>query len=238
MVFKALSLMSLESLESGNGFPEHVSREYEEYAAKDAFQGLGVDRMRNLRANRGRENAHDRYREKRWQMETNFFGMTNVCACVLPYMRERRSGKIINISSIAGVVAVPYQGYYSASKFAVEGFSEALAVEIRRFGITVCVVEPGDFRTGFTASRKVSSVSASHPEYAASFERTMISVEKDETHGSDPRKLGRVLCRLVRSHRPPFRTLTGGCVQTAFARVSRILPGRLTQKLLRWFYSV
>lgn len=176
--------------------------------------------------------------EKRWQMETNFFGMTNVCACVLPYMRERRSGKIINISSIAGVVAVPYQGYYSASKFAVEGFSEALAVEIRRFGITVCVVEPGDFRTGFTASRKVSSVSASHPEYAASFERTMISVEKDETHGSDPRKLGRVLCRLVRSHRPPFRTLTGGFVQTAFARVSRILPGRLTQKLLRWFYSV
>lgn len=176
--------------------------------------------------------------EKRWQMETNFFGMTNVCACVLPHMRERRSGRIINVSSIAGVLAVPYQGYYSASKFAIEGYSEALAVEVRRFGIKVCIVEPGDFRTGFTASRKVSQASMEHPDYSGSFRRAMAGIERDETHGSDPAKLGRALCRLVDSRRPRFRTLVGNCVQTTFARVSRILPGRMVQRLLSWFYAV
>lgn len=176
--------------------------------------------------------------ERRWQMDTNFFGMTNVCSCVLPYMRRQRSGRIINISSIAGVVAVPYQGFYSASKFAVEGYSQALATEVMRFGISVCVVEPGDFRTGFTASRKVSEATLSNPDYADSFRRTMAGVEKDETHGADPARLGRTVCRLAEARRPGFRTLTGSLLQTTFARASRILPGRLTQKLLAWFYSV
>ena len=171
--------------------------------------------------------------EKRWQMETNFMGMTNVCSAVLPYMRQSRSGRIINISSIAGVVAVPYQGFYSASKFAIEGYSQALAVEVRRFGIDVCVVEPGDFKTGFTSSRRVSEATMSHPDYADSFKRTLTGVEKDETHGSS-----RVICRLVSRRRTRFRTLTGSLLQTLFARASRILPGRLTQKLLTWFYSV
>ena len=147
--------------------------------------------------------------------------MTNVCSAVLPYMRQSRSGRIINISSIAGVVAVPYQGFYSASKFAIEGYSQALAVEVRRFGIDVCVVEPGDFKTGFTSSRRVSEATMSHPDYADSFKRTLTGVEKDETQ-----------------RRTRFRTLTGSLLQTLFARASRILPGRLTQKLLTWFYSV
>ena len=164
--------------------------------------------------------------------------MTNVCSAVLPYMRQSRSGRIINISSIAGVVAVPYQGFYSASKFAIEGYSQALAVEVRRFGIDVCVVEPGDFKTGFTSSRRVSEATMSHPDYADSFKRTLTGVEKDETHGSSPEKLGRVICRLVSRRRTRFRTLTGSLLQTLFARASRILPGRLTQKLLTWFYSV
>ena len=176
--------------------------------------------------------------EKHWQMDTNFMGMTNVCSAVLPHMRGRGRGRIINISSIAGVVAVPYQGFYSASKFAIEGYSQALAVEVRRFGIDVCVVEPGDFRTGFTSSRRVSEATLSHPDYADSFRRTLAGVEKDETYGSSPEKLGRVICRLVEKRRSGFRILTGSLLQTMFARVSRILPGRLVQKLLAWFYSV
>lgn len=176
--------------------------------------------------------------ERRWQMDTNFMGMTNVCTAVLPHMRRQRSGRIINISSIAGVVAVPYQGFYSASKFAIEGYSEALAVEVRQFGIDVCLVEPGDFRTGFTSSRRMSEATLGDSDYSDPFRRTMAGVEKDETHGSDPAKVGKVLCRLVVSRRPRFRTLTGSFLQTAFARVSRILPGRVTQKLLSWFYSV
>ncbi len=90
------------------------------------------------------------------QMGTNFMGCVNMCQAVLPYMRKARAGKIINLSSIGGVMGLPYQGFYSASKFAIEGFSEALSAEVRRFGIRVCMVEPGDFATGFTGSRKNS----------------------------------------------------------------------------------
>ena len=89
------------------------------------------------------------------QMDTNFMGMVRMCRAVLPIMRKQRQGKIINISSIAGRIAVPYQGFYSASKFAIEGYSEALSMEVYPFGIKVCVVEPGDFNTGFTASRNI-----------------------------------------------------------------------------------
>ena len=88
------------------------------------------------------------------QMGTNFMGCVNLCQAVLPYMRKQRSGKIVNLSSIGGVMGLPWQGFYSASKFAIEGFSEALAAEVRSFGIRVAMVEPGDFATGFTASRR------------------------------------------------------------------------------------
>ena len=86
------------------------------------------------------------------QMNTNFFGVVNMCREVLPVMRKNRKGKIINISSIGGVMGIPYQGFYSASKFAVEGYSEALALEVHPFNIKVCVVEPGDFKVMIGAS--------------------------------------------------------------------------------------
>ena len=90
------------------------------------------------------------------QMNTNFFGVVNTCKAVLSSMRKARKGKIINMSSIGGVMGIPYQGFYSASKFAVEGYSEALALEVHPFHIKVCVVEPGDFNTGFTDNRNIS----------------------------------------------------------------------------------
>ena len=87
------------------------------------------------------------------QMDTNFMGCVNLCRAVLPYMRKAGKGRIINLSSIGGLMGLPYQGFYSASKFAIEGFSEALSAEVKRFGIDISIVEPGDFATNFTASR-------------------------------------------------------------------------------------
>lgn len=92
--------------------------------------------------------------EAQRQLDTNFFGVLRVCHAALPIMRRQASGLIVNVSSLGGLVGLPFQGLYSASKFAVEGMTEALRMEVRPFGVRVVLVEPGDFRTGFTEQRR------------------------------------------------------------------------------------
>ena len=91
--------------------------------------------------------------DARLQMDVNFMGMVRFLNAVVPVMRAQRHGHIICISSIGGLMGLPYQGMYSASKFAIEGYCEALRLELRQFGIKVTVINPGDFFTGFTAAR-------------------------------------------------------------------------------------
>ena len=87
------------------------------------------------------------------QMDVNFMGMVRLVSLVVPVMRQQRHGHIICISSIGGLMGLPYQGMYSASKFAIEGYCQALRLEVRQFGINITVINPGDFSTGFTAQR-------------------------------------------------------------------------------------
>src|SRR5664279_211637 len=88
------------------------------------------------------------------QMDTNFLGTVNLTREVLPIMRKQGGGKIINFSSIGGLMGLPFQGYYSTSKFAIEGFSEALRMEVKQFNIKVVLINPGDFHTSNTANRR------------------------------------------------------------------------------------
>jgi len=88
------------------------------------------------------------------QMETNFIGMVNVIREVLPAMRQQGGGTIINFSSIGGLMGLPFQAFYSASKFAIEGFSEALRMEVNQFNIKIILINPGDFHTSNTANRR------------------------------------------------------------------------------------
>lgn len=176
--------------------------------------------------------------EVRQQIDTNFFGMINMCQAVLPFMRTARQGRIINISSIAGVIAVPFQGLYSASKFAVEGYSEALDLELYPFNIKVCLVEPGDFNTGFTSNRNISPITLEHPDYKKYFSKAMEIIEACELEGEDPRKLGIAICKLVEKPSPPFRTFIGPAEQVFFARCRNLIPARLKKYLLRLTYGI
>lgn len=172
------------------------------------------------------------------QMNTNFFGVVNMCREVLPVMRKARKGKIINISSIGGVMGIPYQGFYSASKFAVEGYSEALALEVHPFHIKVCLVEPGDFNTGFTDNRNISEQTRLNADYRESFLKSLEIIEKEERNGCHPRKLAAAICKIVARKNPSFRTKVGPLVQVLFAKSKRWLPDSVMQYALQIFYAI
>jgi NAD(P)-dependent dehydrogenase (short-subunit alcohol dehydrogenase family) len=176
--------------------------------------------------------------EVRAQFETNFFGTLRVCQAVLPGMRAQHSGLIINISSLGGLIALPYQGFYSATKFAVEGLAEALRMEVRPFGIHVVLVEPADFRTDFTARRQRTAASGADSPYAAPFARAMAVIEHDETHGSPPAMMGRLLERIIRSRSPRLRYKAGAFTELLAAVLKPFLPPRLFEWIIRDHYKM
>ena len=141
--------------------------------------------------------------------EVNFFGLTEMTRAVLPIMRRQRSGHIINLSSKAGFGASPGFAFYSASKFAVEGYSEALAQEVSHLGIRVTIIEPGGFRSDFAGPSLVTNKIDSD-DYKSLNEQ--IQTYATQRHGkqlSDPAKFGPALCRLVAAEAPPLRLPLG-----------------------------
>ena len=177
------------------------------------------------------------WEEIKLQMETNFYGCVNVCQKVLPYMRQKRSGKIINFSSIAGIEGIPYQGFYSCSKFAIEGFSEALAAEVRRFGIAVSLVEPGDFATGFTAVRVNSEATLKDPDYGPVFARVRERFEKEEIGGLKPDFMAKKVEQIVDARRPRLRYCVANLEQRLSVLLKRVIPGNWNVAILRSYYG-
>ena len=172
------------------------------------------------------------------QMGTNFKGCVNVCQAVLPVMRGQGGGQIINLSSIGGVMGLPYQGFYSASKFAIEGFTEALAAEVRGFGIKVSMVEPGDFATNFTARRKNSDATTKSPAYGASFARSLSLIEKEENGGLRPEKLAKKMQKIIECRHPRLRYVVANLEQKLSVLLKRIVPGNWMVGILRNYYKV
>jgi NAD(P)-dependent dehydrogenase (short-subunit alcohol dehydrogenase family) len=174
--------------------------------------------------------------EARAQFETNFFGVLRVLRRALPELR-RTGGRMIHVSSIAGHIALPYQGLYSASKFALEGLTEALQHEVHGSGVAVSLVAPGDFRTGFTANRKTVA-GADGSRYAAQFERTLTVFEADERGAPEPREVARVVHLALTSRRPALRYVVGVPLQRWAVVLKKILPWRLFSAVLRAIYKI
>ena len=171
------------------------------------------------------------------QMDVNFMGMVRLLNQVVPVMRRQRHGHIICISSIGGLMGLPYQGMYSASKFAIEGYCEALRLELRRFGIHVTVINPGDFFTGFTAARTKNlppDAAAAYPGYSAS----MASIESDERSGLQPDYLARRMSRIVRKRRPANRYIIATFVQRLSVTLKAILPAKWYDRILASYYKL
>ncbi|MEI7421702.1 MAG: SDR family oxidoreductase [Prolixibacteraceae bacterium] len=173
------------------------------------------------------------------QMNTNFIGLVQLTQLVLPVMRKQGGGKIINFSSIGGLMGLPYQGIYSAGKFAIEGFSEALRMEVKEFNIKVVVINPGDFNTSNTANRRgfLAPTGDSDP-YKSQFAKTLSVIEKDETKGWKPEILAKKLVRIVECSNPRQNYVIASFEQKLAVVIKYILPGKLFSKILRDHYGI
>lgn len=169
------------------------------------------------------------------QIETNVFGLMYVLQEVLPHMRAGGGGKIINISSIGGLTALPFQGIYSASKFAIEGITQALRMEVKPFNIKVIVLNPGDFKTRNTETR-IKYVKPGGA-YEKQFEHTLKIIEKDETGGMDPKYLALKVARIVDGRSNKQRYIIGSFIQRLAVVVKKIIPESLFSAIIANHYE-
>jgi NAD(P)-dependent dehydrogenase (short-subunit alcohol dehydrogenase family) len=172
------------------------------------------------------------------QFDTNFFGVHRVCRAVLPIMRQQEDGVIINISSLAGLLAVPFQAFYSASKFAMEGMTEALRMEVRPFGIRVALVEPGDFKSEFPANRVNASESIESDVYREPLERCVGVMREEEKSGKVPYPVARLVERIIKDPSPRLRYTVGPFGERLGPKLKSILPYRVYEYLFMKHYKL
>lgn len=176
--------------------------------------------------------------EARRQLDVNLFGLASLTQKVLPHMRAQGGGKIINISSVAGKVAIAYGGWYNVSKFAVEGFSDALRIEAKPFGIDVVLIEPSGIRTdwGLIAANHLSESSAGTAyEESAEREARLFRYAYNSNIISGPAVVTKSICKAVNSSRPRPRYKPGRGAHTLIF-FHAILPARCWDALNRLFF--
>jgi NAD(P)-dependent dehydrogenase (short-subunit alcohol dehydrogenase family) len=173
------------------------------------------------------------------QMETNFLGTVNLTREVLPVMRKQGGGTIINFSSIGGLMGLPLQAFYSAGKFAIEGFSEALRMEVKQFNIKVVLINPGDFHTNNSANRRnfLAPTDMNDP-YHVQYLKTLAIIEKDEANGWEPIILAKKLVRIAECKNPHQRYIIASFEQKLAVALKYILPGKLFRMILEDHYKI
>ncbi len=164
--------------------------------------------------------------EAKAQLETNFWGCVRVVQQVLPTMRASGAGRIVLVSSLGGLIAIPFQAFYTASKFALEGFGEALAYEVAPFGVQVTLVEPGNISTDFTGSRRTAAA-ATGPLYGPAFTKALGVMERDEANGAPAAAVATVVRRVLEAPHPPMRVSAGKSAERIGLLAKRLLPFRL-----------
>ena len=169
--------------------------------------------------------------------ETNFFGPINVIKAVLPQMRKQNSGLIINVTSIAGYMGLPYRGVYSASKGALEIITEAFRMEIKGFNIDMTNVAPGDFATNIAAGRFHAPVLENSP-YKEPYGNTLKLMNEHVDSGSDPLMMAKSVYKIINAKKPKVHYKVGEFMQKFSIVLKRILPDKVYEKLLMNHYKL
>lgn len=167
-------------------------------------------------------------------MDVNLFGMVNMSKAVIPHMRQAGSGRIVNLSSVAAPVPIPFQIWYSISKASVSCFTMALANEVKPFGISVCAVLPGDIKTGFTAARKKNT--QGDDIYVGRIAKSVAVMEHDEQNGMAPETAARFICKTALKKRVKLLAAIGFKYKF-FVLLTRLLPVGLVNKIIGKLYA-
>jgi NAD(P)-dependent dehydrogenase (short-subunit alcohol dehydrogenase family) len=177
--------------------------------------------------------------EARAQFETNFFGAHRVVRAVLPAMRARREGHVVLVSSLAAAVPLPYQAFYSASKAALSSYAEALRLELAPSGVRVSCIEPGNFRTGFTGSRRRAAGWTAASSYAAGAAGSLEWMERDELRAPPPDAVVRRIIAVLDDPDPALRHIVvAHALERVGAWLRALLPARIYELLARKVFRV
>lgn len=174
--------------------------------------------------------------EYRMVMETNFLGMVRVNQALLPALRKQGQGRIVLFSSINGLLGIPYQSAYTASKHAIEGYAECLQLELQDFGIQVCLVEPGDHRSGSEQYRHHAAALEKTSPYWNDYLSATAVIHRDEQHGCDPDRLGKKLASALKRKHLPFRLRIASADQHLAVYLHKLMPPGINQWILRHYY--
>jgi NAD(P)-dependent dehydrogenase (short-subunit alcohol dehydrogenase family) len=174
--------------------------------------------------------------EAKQQIDTNYFGVVRLTQKFLPHFRANNKGKIINICSLAGQIGMPFQAHYSASKYALEGFTDALRLELSPFKIQVCNINPGDFRTNITYNRKITPHIDS--AYKMQFERILDIYATEENNGADPVRIANLITSLLSKNKLKARYTVGKFSQTSSVTFKRIFGTQLFERVMKIMWKI
>ena len=170
-------------------------------------------------------------------MDVNLYGVLRVCRAVLPVMRQQKSGLIINISSIGGLMGLPFRGVYAASKFALEGFTESLSMELKSYGISVCMVEPGDFKTRIVQNRLRIDLDGDSP-YGQTHTRVEEVANLQMEKAAGPERMGPAVYKIIMKENPKLRYRVGSFTEKLSVLLKMVLPGRYFEKMILGYYRL
>ena len=175
--------------------------------------------------------------EIRNAFETNFYGPLHVIKTVLPHMRKQKSGHILNVTSIAGYMGLPYRGIYSATKAALEITIEAYRMEIKQFGIQMSNIAPGDFATNIASGRYHAPVLEDSP-YKNAYGATLEMMNTHVDAGSDPSDMAKAVHQIIETKHPKIHYKVGAFLQKFSIVLKRVLPDKTYERMLMKHYKL
>jgi len=167
--------------------------------------------------------------------DTNFFSQLNLIQTVLPHMRSKKMGLIINITSIAGYLGLPFWSAYCASKASFRVIAESLNIELKKYNVNVVNIAPGDYKTEILNNRR-DSYNPSYSPYFQEYEKIIKSVNGKMNHGRDPIEVASLVLKIIKKKKPKINYIVGGFLEKKITLKS-LLPDKLFQKIIMKLYS-